>query len=141
MLIGCSLLLLLVRPGYIRYCDEGNTPMGSSESASLYKVQFFLRPELFLLGDVAYRSDDRVKTGYRQPELDIDDPIEAARRREYNVRLSSERIRVEHTFSRIKHTWRLLQSTWNMRLGRLPPTFRACCLLSNWLLRSRRLYM
>jgi hypothetical protein len=39
-------------------------------------------------------------------ELDIDDPIEAAaaRRREYNVRLSAERIRDEHTFSRIKHT-------------------------------------
>lgn len=117
--------------------------MGSSESSALYKFQDFLHPSLFLLGDVAYRSDDRVVTGYRGPDIDpaaIGDPAEARRRRMFNARLSSERQRVEHTFSRIKHTWRLLQSTWNMSLERLPPTFRACCLLANWLLRTRGLY-
>ena len=65
---------------------------------------------------------------------------EVQRRRTYNAQLSGARMRVEHTFSRIKLTFRLLQSAWNLDLARLAPTVRACCLLANWLHRTRRLY-
>jgi hypothetical protein len=131
--------------GRFRYVDWGNQPKGCSEVAAFYKARnMFLHPALFLLGDVAYRSDERCKTGYVAKELTV--PVagsaaEAARRRAYNVALSSARQRVEHAFSRLKHTFRLLQATWNMPLERLPKTFRACCLLANWLGRTRQLYL
>jgi hypothetical protein len=126
--------------------DEGNQPKGCSEVAAFYKARhMFLHPSLFLLGDVAYRSDERCKTGYVARELDAHaagiTAAEAARRRAYNVALSSARQRVEHAFSRLKHTFRLLQASWPMAVERLPKTFRACCLLANWLGRTRQLYI
>ena len=132
-------------PGRFRYVDWGNQSKGCSEVAAFYKARsMFLHPALFLLGDVAYRSDERCKTGYVARELTpavAGSAAEAARRRAYNVALSSARQRVEHAFSRLKHTFRLLQATWNMPLERLPKTFRACCLLANWLARTRQLYL
>jgi hypothetical protein len=61
----------------------------------------FLRPGLFLMGDVAYVNDERCKTGYKAPQLDPArvGAAEAARRRLYNQHLSALRIRVEHAFS------------------------------------------
>ena len=95
------------------------------------------------MGDVAYTADDRVKTGWRGPDIDparVGAAV-ASQRRRYNQRLSSLRIRVEHAFSRPKHTWQLLQATWKMPLDRLALTVRACALLSNYVARSRNLYM
>ena len=142
--LTCSPCHMSVRPGFIRYVDNGNSPKGGSESTALYRARdIFLHPDLFLLGDVAYHSDDRCRTGYRAPDLTLakaGTAAEQARRLLFNQQLSAERQRVEHTFSRLKHTWRLLQATWNMDLARLAPTFRACCLLCNWLHHTRNLY-
>ena len=110
----------------------------------MYKSRkMFLHPDLFLLGDVAYKLDTRCRTGYKNPELTIAKAGSAAevdRRKAYNASLSSHRTRVEHSFSRVKHSWRLMQSTWNQPIASLPKAFRACCLLANWLRRKRNLY-
>lgn len=130
--------------GFIRYCDDGNSPLGGNESVAFSRStrDLFIRPDLYLLGDSAYAYDSRCRTGYRADNLDETkfDQEEIKRRREYNVELSSIRIRVEHTFSRVKHTFRLLEQQWPFDLHRLAPTFRACCLLANWLHRTRNLY-
>jgi len=141
---SCCLSACLWLAGRFRYVDIGNSPRGSSESAALYLARdVFLQPGLFLLGDVAYTADDRVRTGWRGPDLDPArvGAVVAAARRAYNQRLSSLRIRVEHAFSRLKHTWQLLQSTWKMPLERLAPTLRAAVLLSNYLAVSRNIYI
>jgi hypothetical protein len=130
--------------GRIRYLDGGNSPRGGSELAALVKARsVFLRPELFLLGDVAYVSDERVKTGWKAPQLDpaTVGAAVAAQRRLYNQRLSALRIRIEHAFSRLKHTWQLFQHAWKLPLNRLAPSFRAAALLTNYLLVQRGLYM
>lgn len=125
----------------MRYLDGGNAPKGCSEVAAFYKARHvFLRHPLRLLADVAYRTDERCLTGYTEHGLRQGAPGERNRRKAFNAALSSQRQRVEHTFSRIKHTWRLLQSTWSMPIQRLPATFRACALLANWLHRTRGLY-
>jgi len=130
--------------GRIRYLDGGNSPRGGSELSAMVKARrVFLRPGLFLLGDVAYVNDERCKTGYKAPQLDPArvGAAEAARRRLYNQRLSALRIRVEHAFSRLKHTWQLFQNEWKLPLDRLAPAFRACALLTNFLAVERDLYM
>jgi len=140
-----SIALLAVRvSGRFRYLDSGNSPRGGSELAALYKARgVFLRPGLYLMGDVAYVSDERCKTGYKAPQLDPArvGAAEAARRRLYNQHLSALRIRVEHAFSRLKHSWQLMQQAWKFPLERLPSTLRACALLANYLLVERGLYM
>lgn len=131
------------RRGRFRYVDAGNTPRGSSETAALYLARdVFLRRGLFLLADIAYTGDDRCKTGFRAAQLnpELVGAQQAEDNRSYNSRLSSIRIRVEHAFSRLKHTWQILQSTWKMPLDRIIPTFRACCLLTNYLHRVRELH-
>jgi hypothetical protein len=128
--------------GRFRYVDIGNSPKGGSENAALALARsLFIRPDLFLLGDAAYRSDDRVKTAYGPNDLNpaIVGPGPAAAHLLFNQRMHAVRIRVEHAFSRVKHTWRLMESQWRMPLERLAPTFRACCLLANYLLRVRGL--
>jgi hypothetical protein len=141
MLIICC---LLVCSGRFRYIDGGNSPRGGSELAALVKARrVHLRPELYLMGDVAYVSDERVKTGWKAPQLDpavVGDAV-ATQRRLYNQRLSALRIRIEHAFSRLKHTWQLFQHPWKLPLSRLALTFRAAALLSNYLLVQRGLYM
>jgi hypothetical protein len=130
--------------GRFRYLDGGNSPRGGSELAALVKARgVYLRPELFLLGDVAYVSDERVKTGWKAPQLNpaVVGAAVAAQRRLYNQRLSALRIRVEHAFSRLKHTWQLFEHAWKLPLSRLPSTFRAAALLSNYLAVHRGLYM
>ena len=125
--------------GRVRYLDGGNQPKGCSEVAAFYKARrVFLRQPLRLLADVAYHTDERCLTGYVERDMALP-AAERARRMAFNARLSSERQRVEHTFSRIKHTFRLLQSQWNMPLERLPSTIRAAALLANWLHRTRGL--
>lgn len=140
----CDTVAGCVLPGRFRYLDSGNSPRGGSELAALYKARdLFLRPGLFLMGDVAYVNDERCKTGYKAPQLDPArvGAVEAARRRLYNQHLSALRIRVEHAFSRLKHTWQLMQHAWKYPLERLPSTLRACALLANYLLVERGLYM
>lgn len=125
--------------GRVRYLDGGNQPKGCSEVAAFYKARhIFLRRPLRLLADVAYQNDERCLTGWVERDMALP-AAERARRLAFNARLSSERQRVEHTFSRIKHTFRLLQSQWNMPLSRLPATMRAAALLANWLHRTRGL--
>ena len=77
-------LLAVLVSGRFRYLDSGNSPRGGSELAALYKARdVFLRPGLFLMGDVAYVNDERCKTGYKAPQLDAArvGAAEAARRR------------------------------------------------------------
>lgn len=142
----CSLMcaaLLITPAGRFRCVDLGNTPVGSSEAIAFCKLCPWLRPTLRILGDVAYTSDSRCRVPYKSPQLRVANAgsaAEARRRQRYNQRLSSSRQRVEHAFSRLKHTFRLLQTTWNMPLSQLPRTFRAACLLCNWLARTRNLY-
>lgn len=117
--------------------------MGCSENIAFYLSCPWLRPGLKLLADVAYVRDERCVCPYKKPELTAEaagSVREAAKRRRYNQRLSACRIKVEHAFSRLKHTFRLLQSTWQLPNAQLPRTFRAACLLCNWLSRTRRLY-
>jgi len=132
-----------VAAGRFRYVDIGNSPRGSSEKGALYLARsVWLQPGLMLLGDAAYRGDERVRTAYRGADLLAGDVGAAVARRnsEYNAVLHSCRVRVEHAFSRLKHTWQLLEARWNLPLYRLAPTFRACALLCNYLLRTRGLY-
>jgi len=127
----------------VRYIDGGNQPKGCSEVAAFFKARHvFLRQPLRLLADVAYRTDERCLTGYSKAAMRerIGRGYRLQNMLAYNARLSSARMRVEHTFSRIKHTFRLLQSQWNMPIERLPATVRACALLANWLHRTRGLY-
>ena len=134
-----SLCLPPVCAGRIRYLDGGNQPKGCSEVAAFYKARrVFLRQPLRLLADVAYHTDERCLTGFVERAMALP-AAERARRMAFNARLSSERQKVEHTFSRIKHTFRLLQSQWNMPLDRLTSTIRAAALLANWLHRKRGL--
>lgn len=100
----------------------------------------WLRPGLRMLADVAYSGDSRCRCPYRAPELTIaaaGSARAALSRRIYNQQLSRVRQKVEHAFSRVKHVFRLLQAQWPMPLSQLPSTFRAACLLANWLHRTR----
>jgi hypothetical protein len=135
LIVVCAALALWVAAGLFRYVDRGNTPLGSSEAMALAGADVFLMQDLRILGDTAYLSDKRCRAPYIAPEYDPArvDAATCRARKEYNHRHSNARIRVEHAFSRVKHTWRLLQSQWRFPLARLPPTFRACCLLANWL--------
>jgi hypothetical protein len=126
--------------GRFRFVDDGNTPLGCSELIALSRGCPFLHPSLRLLGDVAYHGDSRVRSPWRRPDLTVGKAgsSEAAEaRRQYNMKLSKERVIVEHAFSRLKHTWRLLQVAWPYPMDELPRAVRAGCLLCNWLLRTR----
>ena len=144
LIISSFWLCLRSCSGRIRYLDDGNSPKGGSEMAALIKARnVFIRPGLFLLGDVAYVNDERCKTGYKAPQMDpaVVGAAVAAQRRLYNQRLSALRIRVEHTFSRLKHTWQLFQHAWKQPLERLAPSLRAAALLTNFTAVERGLYM
>jgi hypothetical protein len=123
--------------------DAGNTPLGNSESGAFSLFVPWLRPNLRLLADVAYSSVNVCVCPWRRPDLTVaaaGSVAEAYRRKRFNQRLSSCRVRVEHQFSRLKHTFRILQSQWNLPLDQLPRCFFACVLLCNWLARTRNLY-
>lgn len=124
--------------------DAGNTPVGNSEMWAFRRSCPWLHPSLRMLADVAYSTDERCLCPYKAPSLTVEEAgsaAEADRRRQYNQQLSRVRQRVEHAFSRVKHTFRLLQAQWNYPLIHLPLAFRAACLLANWLLRTRDLYI
>lgn len=123
--------------GFFRYVDNGNTPTGTSEASALAAAPIFFTPGALLLGDSAYRHDARCMCPY--VGADLQGPNGPAHR-SFGRRLSNQRIRVEHAFSRVKHTWRLLESQWQYSLDRLPKTFRAACLLANFLHVERKLY-
>jgi hypothetical protein len=132
-----------VSTGFFRYVDRGNTPLGSSEAMALAGAQHIpLIPDLRLLGDTAYRSDERCLCPFNAREYDPArvDAATCEQRKSFNHRHSNVRIRVEHAFSRLKHSWQLLAGPWRYPLHRLPDTFRACCLLANWLHIKRNLY-
>ena len=100
----------------------------------------WLRPQLKLLADVAYKHHSRCRCPYKAPEMTVDaagSADEARRRRAYNVLLSSERIKVEHAFGQLKRTWASMHETWKMPRSALPRAFRACALLCNWLNHQR----
>jgi hypothetical protein len=135
-------LRLLSCSGRFRIVDGGNPPTGAAEASVLARVCPWLRSPLVLLADVAYTSDSRCLCPYKAPQLTIHaagNAREALRRRLYNQQLSRVRKKVEHAFSRLKHTFRQLQAQWPMPLSRLPATFRAAALLTNWLHRTRGL--
>jgi hypothetical protein len=139
---GAHHLGLLCCTGRFRVVDGGNPPTGAAEASVLARVCPWLRPPLVLLADVTYSSDSRCLCPYRSPELAVaaaGTAREAMRRRLYNQQLSRVRQKVEHSFSRLKHTFRQLQAQWPMPLSRLPATFRAAALLTNWLHRTRGL--
>ena len=129
-------------PGYIRYVDTGNSPVGSSESSSFFKAKFFLHPALTLLADVAYRSDNRCVTPYTDPQQDCPDPVESQRRTELNQRLSSRsHPRRAHILSCQAH---LAIAAEHVEYGPRARCSNFPCMLPAfeiyWLLRSRKLY-
>jgi hypothetical protein len=65
------------------------------ENIAFVKMCPWLRPSLRILANVAYRKDSGCICPYMAPELTVGSPAEAARRRAFNSRVSSNRQRVE----------------------------------------------
>lgn len=129
--------------GRFRCIDGGNPPVGNSESSVSPTLIPWIHSSLRILADVAYQQVNVCRCPFKKPQLTVaaaGGVAAAYRRRRYNQRLSACRIRIEHAFSRLKHTWCCLKSAWNLPLSQLPRTFEACCLLCNWLARTRNLH-
>lgn len=114
--------------------------MGTSEMIAFNLCMPWLRPQLKLLADVAYKHHSRCCCPYKAPEMTVAEAgsaAEAQRRRTFNQNLSSERIKVEHAFGQLKRTWASMHETWKMPRNALPQAFRACALLCNWINHQR----
>ena len=90
------------------------------DSTVLNESDFYTRPHLFfedlagyIVGDSAYRITPRLIKPFSDHELQADnsdDEDEANDRREFNVKLSSARVEVEHTFGILKSRFPMLSN-------------------------------
>ena len=123
------------RRGKIRYCDNGVPPRRQSDQASMGRSRLALPSDLFLLGDGHYREDSRCRAPFTYGQLAS--PLLSAADRatmiSYNKLLRSQRIIIEWVFSRIRGHFGIFDSRFTYHVSQLPRTFRAACLLYNYL--------
>ena len=80
---------------------------------------------IMLLGDPAYPLMDNLMKPYS------DNGRLSPEEFEFNRRLSSCRVSVEHAFGRLKSRWRILSKTMDIYLENIPNVVMACCILHN----------
>jgi hypothetical protein len=93
---------------------------------------------MMLLGDGAYINCEQVWCPYRITDLVGDDrPM----RLKFNIKLRRYRVLDEWFFSRLKRTFRKLDHEWRDTRHSISVFVLACCLLLNWLLEQRNIYL
>jgi len=137
-----ALLFLVVVDftGRIRWLSSPKAPGHVSETGAFSSESFPFLPQLRLLGDGAYTSDDRVIIPFALNELTEDGGVSADDKLVFNKALRKRRVIVEGSIGRLRQTWGILHHTFRLDRDRAEPIARAAAVLMNYLYSRRGTY-
>lgn len=106
-------------------------------ASALYRNEgrYFL-PGQYVLYDAGGVGDGPIVCPFQPAQINRMSPEAKRVAREFNSDLARLRIRIEWVFGRMKSLFPVFGDRWEMDLHRLPPTWKACVLLLNYLYRK-----